>query len=158
MYITVSRKSNNFIKRFSKYMSLFLPGIKSIPRGNTPLSKIFKDAIFLGHAYFLVCLSGTKNEVSLLIYKKKGDDFIPDKQIELQVIEMKKQLSIKEIEKIKEQEDFVDSNKLFYFLLSKKKGNYGVYLEDNSKCKYSFKYMNQEVGFCFNVITVKKIK
>lgn len=157
MYITVSRKSKNFTKRFSKYMSLFLPGIKSIPRGNTPLSKIFKDVIFLGHSYFLVCEGTKKNKVSLLIYKRKNNEFIPDKRIDLNVLEMKRTLSIKQINEIKAQEDFVDGNNLFYFLINKKKGDYGIFLEDKLKKIYSFKYKDQELGFFLNIVDVKKI-
>jgi len=157
MYITVSRKSNTFTKRFSKYISLFLPGIKSIPRGNTSLSKIFKDVIFLGHSYFLVCESAEKNRVSLLVYKRKDNEFIPDKRMDFNVLEMKRNLSIKQINIIKAQDDFCDQNKIFYFLLSKKKGTYGLFLEDKLKNIYSFKYKDQELGFCLNVIDVKKM-
>jgi len=67
MFVTVSRKADNFIKKFAKYLSLFLIDVKYIPRGKTPLDKMFKTAIFLGHSYFLISHSLTKDQVSLMV-------------------------------------------------------------------------------------------
>ena len=158
MYITVSRKSDNFIKRFSKYISIFLPDVKYIPRGDTPLSKIFTDAIFLGHSYFLLVKTKDKDKVSLLVYKRKGQDLVPEKEIEFRIFEMKKNISIKEINQIKSQEDFADQGKIFYFIDCKKKGDYGLFLDDAIKQMYSFKYNKEDLGFFLNVINIKKIK
>jgi hypothetical protein len=44
MFITTSRKSNILAKRFSKYLSKYLPGIEFIPRGKTPLFKFFEKS------------------------------------------------------------------------------------------------------------------
>jgi hypothetical protein len=160
MYVTVSRKADNFVKRFSKYLSLFINDIKYIPRGKTPLSKIFESAIFLGHSYFLISRKLEKDQVSLLVYKinyeKKG--FFPDKEIIFRVLEMDSTTSQKELGKIKQEFEFTDKDKLFYFIAGNKKGEYGVFLDDLQEKRYSFKLNDKDLGFFLIHIQTKKFK
>jgi len=160
MYVTVSRKADDFVKKFSKYLSLFINDIKYIPRGKTPLSKIFESAIFLGHSYFLISRKQDKDQISLLVYKinyeKKG--FFPDKEIILRIIEMDSISSQKELTKIKKEFDFSDKDKIFYFIDSKKKGEYGVFVDDAQERIYSFKLNDNDLGFFLIHIQTKKFK
>lgn len=160
MYVTVSRKADNFVKKFSKYISLFINDIKYIPRGKTPLSKIFESAIFLGHSYFLISRKLEKDQVSLLVYKinyeKKG--FFPDKEIIFRVIEMNSTFSQKELSKIKQDFDFSDKDKIFYFIDCKKKGDFGIFVDDAKEKRYSFKLNDKDLGFFLIHIQTKKFK
>jgi CCR4-NOT transcriptional regulation complex NOT5 subunit len=159
MYITVSRNADLFVKRFSKYLSLFVNDIKYVPRGKTPLSKIFKSAIFLGHNYFLISRKQEKDLVSLLVYKinYKDKEFYPDKEIVFRIFEMSSSLSKKELNKIQKDYDFVDSDKIFYFLGSKNKGDYGIFKDDLKEKRYSFKFHDKDLGFFLTHIETKKM-
>jgi len=160
MFVTVSRKADNFIKKFAKYLSLFLIDVKYIPRGKTPLDKMFKTAIFLGHSYFLISHSLTKDQVSLMVYKAdyKKKSYFPDKEIVFKVLDMNAILSKKAHNELNTENIFTDENKLFYFLSSKKKGNYGVFCDDEKGKKYSFKLNNTDLGFFLVHIDTKKFK
>ncbi len=160
MYVTVSRKADNSVKKFSKYLSLFIDDIKYIPRGKTALSKIFESAIFLGHNYFLISRKQEKDQISLLVYKinYKEKAFSPDKEIIFRILDLNSILSKKELDKLKKENDFTDGNKLFYFLTSKKKGDYGVFVDDKKERRYSFKMNAKDLGFFLIHIETKKFK
>jgi hypothetical protein len=94
-----------------------------------------------------------------LVYKinYKDKEFYPDKEIILRIIEMNSILSKKELGKIRTENDLVDKDKVFYFLESKKKGEYGVY-QDNPEKRYSFKFQDKDLGFFLIHICTKKFK
>ena len=117
MYLTISRKADRLEKSFSKYLSVFLPDIKYIPRGKTSLNKLFKSAIYLGHTFFLLVTKKERDSLLLLVYKRKENEFYPDKEITFKILELNHLLSYKEINKLKNENDFVDKDKVFYFVV-----------------------------------------
>ena len=53
---------------------------------------------------------------------------------------------------------FTDKDNIFYFLDSKKKGEYGIFEEKNQEGRYSFKLDDKDLGFFIAHIETKKFK
>ncbi len=154
MFITTSRKSNLLSKRFSKYLSIFLPDISYIPRGKTNLKKLFEKAIYLGHKYFLE-ISNDKGQTILSIFSFKESSFFLEREYILDVLEIRSLKPLKKIILINNK--VYDLKKVFYFLkkdnISLKK-EYGLFeIEENI---FEFLENKQSLGFKFKIISVKK--
>lgn len=78
MLITTSRNADISQKRFCKYLSVFFPEVKHIPRGQSQLGKLFNKANYLGDDFLLI-VGKKKENLELVVYKKKQKDFFPDK-------------------------------------------------------------------------------
>jgi len=160
MYITCSRNCSLTVKRFSVYLSKLLFDLKFIPRGRTDLSKLFEKAAYLGHSHFLVCSNQSqKNQLSLLIYKKKseGAGYLPDKEYILELTNLSHKMPLKVIGKKK---SISDKSNLFYFLNSKYKkksenSDYSIVAHDEKAgCKYKFVVDGNEIGVDFILLGV----
>ncbi len=156
MYITCSRKSDIVTKRFSKYLSRLLPDLEYIPRGKSNLLKIFENIKFLGHQYFVIC-SNLVGDVKLLIYKLKGEEYFPDREYTLEVLDLRHFISFKEIKKINQEVN--DLKEVFYFLDKKfksKTSDYGVFILDNQIEKiFEFMLKDKSLGIKFKILNVK---
>jgi hypothetical protein len=160
MYITSSRNGSLTVKRFSSYLSKLLFDLKFIPRGKTDLNKLFEKAAYLGHTHFLVCSSqNSRNQVSLLIYKKKldGNSYLPDKEYIIELDNLSHKISLKGISKKKA---IADKNNLFYFLDNKhktksEKSDYSIVAtEDKAGSNYKFVVDGKDIGVNFILLGV----
>lgn len=152
MFITTSRNADNFEKKVAKYFSIYLPNVQLIPRGKTPISKIFLKSCFLGFKYFLK-VSKFKNFIKLEIYKLKGDQYFLDKEHLLEIIDLNHKISLKEIKKINFA--FVDKTKFFYFIDFENDDDldYCSVLKNN---EIMFQLDNKDLGFVFKIINISK--
>jgi nitrous oxide reductase accessory protein NosL len=71
---------------------------------------------------------------------------------------MKSVLSAKKLSIIQKDNDFVDQDKIFYFLDSKKKGEYGIFKDDLKEKRYSFKFQNKDLGCFLTYVETRKVE
>jgi len=155
MFITTSRKSNLLSKRFSKYLTIFLPGIEYLPRGKTNLKKLFEKARYLGHLFFLE-VSFNKGNISLSIFSFKDDSFFLEREYLIDVLDLR---HLRPFPVIKDfSESLSDSKKVFYFLSKKNLSSKSKFslleVEENI---FNFFYDKEYLGFSFKLLNVKKI-
>ncbi len=154
MFITTSRKSNILSKRFSKYLSKYLPGVNFIPRGKTPLFKFFEKAKYFGHQYFLESSFNQRN-VILSMYVFRENNFFLDREYLIEIIDLR---HLKYFSYIKSINNLIlDNKKVFYFLPKKNisaKAKYQLFLSDENI--YSFLEDEFYLGFKFKILTVTK--
>jgi len=154
MFITTSRKSNILAKRFSKYLSKYLPGIEFIPRGKTPLFKFFEKAKYLGHQYFLESSFSQRN-VILSIYVFKDNTFLLEREYLLEIIDLRHLKNFSYIESINK--TICDSKKVFYFLPKKNLSLKSKYIVSfDSENIFSFFENEDFLGFKFKILNVTK--
>lgn len=154
MFITTSKKTNIFEKRFSKYLSTYLPEIKYIPRGKTSLKKIYEKATYLGHDFFLK-VSSQSEKITLSIYFFKEGSFFLDREYLLEVLDLRCFKNLSYIKKINDSVN--DEKKVFYFLPSKnisKPSKYGVFEKEENV--FEFLEDGFYLGFSFKILNVKK--
>jgi rRNA maturation protein Rpf1 len=154
MFVTTSKNANILQKRFSKYLTNYLPDIEYIPRGNTSLKKILEKATYLGHKFFLK-VSFIKGNISLLIYVFKSDTFYLEREYLLEVIDLR---HLKPFSYILSINNLIsDKKKVFYFLDKKyfsEKSKYGIFY--NSEDVFEFLEDDEYLGFKFKILNVKK--
>jgi hypothetical protein len=148
MFITTSRKANNLEKKVAKYFSIFLPNLKLISRGKTPLKKLFEKSCFLGFDYF-VKLSKNKSFFVMEIYKLRKDQYFLNKKYVVDLQDINHKIPLKEISKINYL--VYDQTKKFSFLNlenSEKESDYKI-LEE--KGTVGFYFNEKDLGFCFKI-------
>lgn len=148
MFITTSRKANHLEKKVAKYFSFFLPNLNLIPRGKTPLKKLFEKSCFLGFDYF-VKLSKNKSFFVLEIYKLRKDQYFLNKKYVIDLQDLNHKIPLKEIRKINSL--VYDQTKKFVFLNlenSEKESDYKI-LEE--KGKVGFYFNEKDLGFSFKI-------
>ena len=153
MFVTVSRKFNLLEKRFSKYLTKYLPGIDYLPRGKTPLLKFFKKALYLGHKYFLV-VSSNKGNILLSVYVLREDSYFLEREYLIELIDLRHLKSLSYISSLTS--SFYDLKKVFYFLDKKYvslKSNYGIFQTDQENV-FDFLENKEYLGFRFKIINV----
>lgn len=155
MFITCSKNPNLLEKRFSKYLTKFLPDLSYIPRGKTSLKKIFEKAIYVGHKYFLKT-SHIGSFVNLNIYAFKNQTFFLEREYSFEILDLRHFVSFSELEVFKN--SFNDAKKLFYFLKKDNlslKSKYGVFFSPETN---TFNFLNEDkpLGFNFKIVDVKK--
>jgi hypothetical protein len=155
MFVTTSKSSNILVKRFAKYMTVFLPDIKYIPRGKTPLIKIFENARYLGHVFFLK-ISPNRTNLLLSIFSFRENTFFLEREYLIEVIDLRHFLTFSEIKSFKD--SISDEKKVFYFLDKKylsSKSDYGIF-ESEEENVFSFLKKEKALGFKFKILNVKK--
>jgi rRNA maturation protein Rpf1 len=144
MLITTSRNADIFQKRFCKYLSVFFPEIKHIPRGKSQLKKLFEKASYIGDDFFL--LVGKKKEnIELMIYKRKQKEFFPDKVFLISEIFYKSPK-----EKIQKTNA---KGKFFYFLEKTDKDSEIKASQKESEVVFKIK---KEIFFSFKILKEEK--
>jgi hypothetical protein len=148
MYVTCSRKSNVFVKSFTKKLSLILPNVKYIPRGQTNISDLFKNSLYLGHKYFLKT-TNTRNKKTILLqqYDLKNKEFFLSKKYLITPISTDLKISVISL---KSQKDINKPKEIFCFL------NYfyevdSLLVLNKEKNVVSFTYNQKEIGFSFKL-------
>lgn len=145
MLITTSRNANISQKRFCKHFSMFFPEVKHIPRGQSQLRKLFEKASYLGDDFLLI-VGKKKENLELVVYKRKQKGFFPDKSFLLTDIFYKKP-----------KEKITSTNtkgKFFYFLEN---------LDKDSEIKASQKEnevvfkIKKEILFSFKILDEEKL-
>lgn len=154
MFVTTSRNSNIFSKRFCKYLSIYLPGIKYIPRGKSSLKNIFEKATYLGQKYFLE-VSLNETNILLSIFSFKKDSFYLEREYLIEVIDLRHSLTFSKITSFNNPVN--DLKKVFYFLEKKNislKSDYGLFLTEKENV---FEFLKKEkyLGFKFKILNVK---
>ncbi|NCP71840.1 hypothetical protein GW835_00395 [archaeon] len=153
MFVTVSRKSNLLEKRFSKYLTKYLPGMNYLPRGKTPLLKFFKQALYLGHRYFLI-VSSIKGNILLSVYALREDSYFLEREYLIEVIDLRHLKSFSYISSVNS--SFNDLKKVFYFLEKKYlslKSNFGVF-QTSEENVFNFLENEEYLGFKFKIVKV----
>ena len=156
MFVTTSRKGNLLEKRFSKYLTKYLPGIVYLPRGKTPLLKIFKKATYLGHKYFLKVSSINEN-ILFSIYVSKENSFFLEREYLLEVLDLRHLKPFSYVSSINQ--SFQDVKDVFYFISKKNKSlksTYGVFLTSQEDV-FDFLEDGEYLGFRFKILNVKTI-
>jgi len=140
MLITTSRNADISQKRFCKYLSSLISEIQHIPRGQTPLKKIFEKSSYLGHNFLLV-VEKKKENLKLVVYKRKEKEFFSDKSFLISEVFYKKP-------KTRPQE-INHKGKFFYFLEEKDKDSEIKAVEENQEVKFT---LNKELVFSFKIL------
>lgn len=148
MYITCSRKSDDFVKIFTKKFSLILPNIKFIPRGQTNIGDLFKDARYLGHKYFLKT-TNTRTEKTILLQQhnlKNKEYFLSKKYLITPIITA---LNISVLS-LKSQKNINKPKDVFSFLDDYQEED-SLLVLNKEESVVSFKYDEKDVGFSFKL-------
>jgi rRNA maturation protein Rpf1 len=140
MLITTSRNTSLYQKRFCKYLSSLISEIQHIPRGQTPLSKIFEKSSYLGHNFLLI-VEKKKENLELVVYKRKDKEFFPDKSFLISEVFYKKTKATPK--------NINPKGKFFYFLEEKDKDSDIKAIEENQEIKFT---LNKELVFSFKIL------
>ncbi len=139
MIITTSRNAKIFQKRFCKHLAKFLPEVRHIPRGETTLKKIFEKSNYIGYNHLLL-VGKKKDNIKLLIYKRKDKEYFPEKLFTITDVLYKKPK--KKITTINAK------GKLFYFLEEIDKDSETKAKQENNTISFE---INKELFFSFKI-------
>lgn len=140
MIITTSRNAMIFEKSFSKHLAEVFPDTKHVPRGQTPLKKIFEKSSYLGNIFLLVVCK-KKDNLELVIYKRKVKDYFPDKVFLLGEVFYKKPKG--------EIQDIKTKGKFFYFFENTDKDSENKGIQEGNQITFS---KAKEVFFSFKIL------
>ncbi len=139
------------MKSFTKKLSLILPNVEYVPRGQTNIGDLFSKALYLGHKNFLKTTNTkTPNKIILQEYVK-DESFRLYKKYQLEPISTEINISVISLKALK---DINKPKEIFSFLNSSYSKD--SLLEVNKEEDIvSFKYDEKEVGFSFKMEEIK---
>jgi hypothetical protein len=174
MFILCSRNSNNFQRKFIKYLCKFLFDLEFVPRGKSNLKSLFEKSKYFSYNYFLICskLKNQNNKLLFNIYKIENDNYFIDKKYLISNINYNTKAINYNLffNKIRNYVfEINDFKNIFYFLNEENKSKKSKYTyklnsiddienKDNCNSNYniSFVYDDKELGFSFNLEEVIK--